>query len=180
MNLKDLYFSWMCEKIFPNIRDRNNYINLLRCLHEIVFHYSIPMDENRKQDGVDLRYRFAQDRGYSNRDIEIHIDQVNECSMLEMMVALALRGDDNMLYDYETGSKADYIFMVMLRSLEIDNMVNGRFNMDTVHYSIDRLLNHEYAYDGRGGLFTVKHPRRDMREVDIWYQMCWSIQELYK
>lgn len=180
MDMKDLYFNWMCEIVFPNIYDRQRYRNLLITLNSLIFHYSIPMDENRMRDGIDLRYRFAYDNGYSNDRVTSALSENNSCSMLEMMVALALKGDERILYDYETGSKADFIFMLMLQSLQIENMVNENLDVMYVEDRVDRLLNHEYDYNGYGGLFTVGNPRRDMRLVDIWYQMSWAIQELYE
>lgn len=180
MDYTSLYFDWMCELVFPNIDDRRNYSELLNALHGILFYYSIPMDENRMRDGIDLRYRFIQERGYSEREVYHTIQNGNSCSMLEMMVALALKGDDRVLYDYETGSKAFLIFTIMLESLQIAHMVNIHFDIRYVEYRIDRLLNRDYDFNGNGGLFTVENPRRDMRHVDIWYQMNWKLQEIYK
>ena len=36
-------------------------------------------------------------------------------------------------------------------------MTNDNFYLHYVEYRIDRLLNREYDYDGRGGLFTVEN-----------------------
>lgn len=180
MNIKDLYFEWMCNIVFTNRHDINRYTELLKCLHSIIFHFEIPMDENRMRDGIDLRYRFAYDNQYSNDEIYRSLSDNNSCSMLEMMVALSLKSNEHILYDYETGDKSHYIFDLMLQSLDLKDMTNERFDHRYVENSIDRLLNREYDYNGKGGLFTVNNPRRDMRMVDIWYQMCWFIQENYK
>lgn len=131
------------------------------------------------QDGIDLRYRFAYEKGYTNEQVSLALNQNRSCSMLEMMVALALRGDEHILYDYETGGKTDYIFKVMLESLDLINETNDRIDDRYVDYRIDALLNREYDFNGKGGLFTVDNPRQDMRHVDIWYQMNWYLQKLY-
>ena len=179
MGLQEAYFQWMTEMIFPNHNDRYQYGHLLDALNASMFHFSIPMDENRMRDGIDLRYRFAYEKGYSNDMVSAALNHNRSCSMLEMMVALALKGDERILYDYETGGKAYYIFSIMLDSLQLSHMTNDNFDSDYVNYVIDRLLNHEYDYNGNGGLFTVENPRRDMRSVDIWYQMNWYLQKLY-
>lgn len=131
------------------------------------------------QDGIDLRYRFAYQKGYSNNEVSLALNKNHSCSMLEMMVALALRGDEHILYDYETGGRTDYIFKVMLESLDLVSQTNDRIDDRYIDYRIDVLLNHEYDYNGHGGLFTVDNPRQDMRHVDIWYQMNWYLQKLY-
>jgi len=39
-------------------------------------------------------------------------------------------------------------------------------------------MDREYSYNGEGGLFAVQHPRRDMRTVELWWQMCWYINTI--
>lgn len=179
MGLQEIYFDWMSNVVMPNTNERYRYRYLLEALNASIFHFSIPMDENRMRDGIDLRYRFAYENGYSDEEVSRALNHNRSCSMLEMMVALAIKGDERILYDYETGNRADYIFRVMLESLDLIHMTNDNFYLHYVEYRIDCLLNREYDYDGRGGLFTVENPRRDMRLVDIWYQMNWYLEKLY-
>jgi len=178
MGLQEIYFEWMTGKVFPDIHERRMYEQLMVALDSSMFYFSIPMDENRMRDGIDLRYRFAYEKRYSNQEVEGILRHNSSCSILEMMVALALKGDERILYDYETGGKADYIFKIMLESMDVINMTNDQFDKGYMDYKIDMLLNHGYEYNGRGGLFTVDNPRRDMREVDIWYQMNWYLQKV--
>lgn len=180
MGLEKRYFKWMINIAIPDSIERENYLYLLDALNSSIFHFSIPMDENRMRDGIDLRYRFAYENGYSNEEISEIFNRHKSCSMLEMMLALAIKGDERILFDYETGSKADYIFKIMLDSLNLLGMTNDYFDPLYFDHTIDRLLNRDYNFDGSGGLFTVPNPRKDMRLVDIWYQMNWYLQELYK
>jgi len=179
IELQELYSDWMRKFVFKNAREREQYGYLLDALHASMFYFSIPMDENRMRDGIDLRYRFAYENGYDNHEVENALNVTSSCSMLEMMIALSIKGDERILYDYETGGRADYIFMTMLESLEFNDMTNDRFDPGYVNSKINGVLNHEYDYNGYGGLFVVNNPRRDMREVDIWYQMNWYLQTLY-
>lgn len=179
MGLQKIYFRWMSELVLPNAPDREKYSYLLDALNRSTFYFDIPMDENRLQDGIDLRYRFAYLKGYSIELIDLSLCKGASCSMLEMMTALAVKGDESVLYDYETGSRVDYIFKTMITSLGFLSMTNDNFDERYIDIQIDRLLNRDYAYNGKGGLFTVNNPRRDMREVDIWYQMSWYLQTLY-
>lgn len=179
MGLQEIYFQWMSELAFPNVSERQQYSYLLEALHKSMFYFSVPMDENRMYDGIDLRYKFAYEQRYSEDEASLALSNNKSCSMLEMMVALSIKGDERILYDYEKGGRADYIFKIMLESLDLTRMTNNQFDSYYVDTQIDRVLNRDYDWNGKGGLFTVKNPRRDMRLVDIWYQMNWYLEKLY-
>ena len=36
----------------------------------------------------------------------------------------------------------------------------------------------EYSPDGRGGLFVVRNTSEDLRDVDIWSQLCWYLDNI--
>lgn len=177
--LNNLYFDWMASLAIPDTRKRKLYSKLLQHLHNSVFYFTLPLDENRYADGLDLRYRFGWEHGYSNDVIGRTID-TRETTMLEMMVALALRGEERIMSDNEFGNRMSNWFMEMIESLKLKHMTDLYFNPHWVDSRIDDLLNHDYAPDGEGGLFTVKNPRQDMRTVDIWYQMCWYMDSILK
>lgn len=61
--LNNEYFEWMCQLVYDEryIR-RLSYQKLLNHLHNIDFQYSLPMDGNRAEDGIDLRYRFGYEK----------------------------------------------------------------------------------------------------------------------
>ena len=65
--LADVYFEWMYQLAFPNQNDIS-YRRLCAYLNNVTFYPRLPMDENRAQDGEDLRYRFGYDQGYPSRD----------------------------------------------------------------------------------------------------------------
>ncbi|WP_243133445.1 hypothetical protein [[Ruminococcus] torques] len=63
---RQVYFNWMCQLVFDGRYSKKlSYRRLLKVLHKIEFTYSIPMDGNRAEDGIDLRYRFGYENGYS-------------------------------------------------------------------------------------------------------------------
>ena len=43
-----------------------SYRRLFYKLHDTEFAYTIPMDGNRAEDGIELRYRFGREQGYSS------------------------------------------------------------------------------------------------------------------
>lgn len=177
--LNDSYFGWMASLAIPNRRERNTYSKLLHLLHNTIFYFILPMDENRYIDGIDLRYRFGYEYGYSNEDIGEAIDR-GQTTMLEMMVALALRGEEHIMSDYDIGSRISNWFHEMLRSMKLIHMTDPYFNEGWVNQKIEDLLNRNYEPDGEGSLFTVENPRQDMRTVEIWYQMCWYMASILK
>lgn len=174
--LNDSYFVWMCQLV-----DGKNYErHLLIHLHEVDFTYTIPMDGNRAEDGIDLRYRFGRECGYDDVLVAAYLDD-RPCTVLEMMVALALRCEEHIMEDPDVGNQTARWFWNMIDSLGLTNMVGAQYNKGYVDATIAIFLNREYKRDGKGGLFTVKHEKfvvRDMREIEIWYQMCYYLDDI--
>lgn len=163
----------------PDINTRKKFSKLLKSLHTLKFYFTIPLDENRKVDGLKLRCRFGYENNIDKNVISSSLDS-KECSMLEMMVALALRGEEHIMSDPDIGDRLDSWFFEMLKSLKLHQMTNDIFDYDWVESRIDILLKHEYEPNGHGGLFTLSNPRADMRKAEIWYQMCWYLDAILK
>lgn len=169
--MDERYFEWIaCLVCGGRNGGRRSYRRLLACLHEREFTYLIPLDENRAIDGVDLRYRFAYETG--RRDIP---DVGRPCSLLEMMAALCLRCEEQIMDDPEIGNRTGQWFFAMLESMGLEGMDDISFNARTAKARIDTCLERRYEPDGRGGFFTVPGSRYDMRDVEIWYQAMWYL-----
>lgn len=172
-NIEQEYFEWMFRLMCG--RRRRGYRQLLSLLHEIEFIYSIPLDENRAADGENLRYRFTYDKNY-NRHI---LDSITgPCSVLEMMVALSVRCEEQIMDDPDIGNRTSQWFWEMIDNLGLSGMSDERFDEDFVREKIDIFLHREYKSNGEGGLFTVEDCRYDLRNVEIWYQMCWHLNDI--
>lgn len=174
------YFEWMyqlvCnEKYYKELSHRK----LLRFLHNIEFTYILENDDNRAADGVNLRYRFGHDNGYDYSLIELYLD-TKPCSVLEMIVALAMRCEEQIMDDPEIGNRMGQWFWNMLVNLGIGTMNDSKFNARQVHDIIDIFLNREYRANGQGGLFIIDNPPKDLRKVEIWYQMHWYLNDILK
>lgn len=168
------YFDWMYSLVCA---ENASYQKLLRHLNTIEFTHTIPMDDNRAVDGINLRYRFAYEKDYHPAMIAEYIDN-KPCSVLEMMVALAHRCEEQIMADQELGDRTERWFMDMIKSLGLKGMTNSRFDEFQVERAVTRFLIRDYKPNGEGGLFTVNRYRRDMRIVEIWYQMCWYLDEV--
>lgn len=174
MTLKDRisndYFEWIynlvCGERFP---ETLSYKKLLMHLHNTDFIYRIPKDGNRAQDGIDLRYRFAYE--YTNiEDADSYLK--GPCSVLEMMVALAVRCEETIMDDPTKGDRTGQWFWNMIVSLGFGGMSDDRYDRFFVDKTLDRFLSRKYEPNGKGGLFTIRNPKRDMRKIEIWYQLC--------
>lgn len=172
-NIQNEYFDWMYNLV--NCKPR--YQRLLHRLDDIPFTYSIPMDGNRAEDGVDLRYRFGGECGYDDRTIARFLDD-RDCSVLEMMVALALRCEEHIMCNPDIGDQTGRWFWNMIESLGLIDMTDRRFNIYYVDTIIDMFLDRSYKRNGKGGLFTVENCDLDLRSVEIWYQMCWYLDSI--
>lgn len=174
IDVHELYLSWIYAMIFPYT---SGYHRLCQQLYDIDFRFSVPMDMNREEDGIALRYRFTCESDIDGRIISSVLDN-KPCSVLEMMAALALRCEEDIMSSPENGDRTSDWFWRMLCSLNIQAMTDDNYNEKTVERAINRMLDRQYASDGKGGLFTVHRKHRDMRKAEIWYQMCWYMDEL--
>lgn len=177
--LNDAYFEWMYQLVCGNQRRfrKRSYYKLLRYLHSVDFTYIIPMDGNRAGDGTDLRYRYGYEHSYEGPMIAAYLDD-RECSILEMMVALAIRCEEHIMDDPDIGDRTGQWFWDMISNLGLFYMDDLHFDQDQADLIIERFLNREYERNGKGGLFAVERCTRDLRSVEIWYQMCWYLDEI--
>lgn len=174
-NLHEEYFDWLCQLIFD--RRHARFRILLRLLHDREFVYIINMDGNRYEDGIELRYRFARECGYDYRLIASELD-VTPCSILEMMIALALRCEEHIMDDETLGNRTSQWFWGMISSLGLGQMDDAHLDVRVCDDILNTFLDRTYAPNGKGGLFTLVNNRRDMRAVEIWYQACAYFNEI--
>lgn len=166
-NVREEYFEWLCSLIEFN--HPKPYNKLYRLLYDRDFIFTLQRDQNRAVDGVDLRYRFAYERGFTASEIEMSFG-AKPCSVFEMMIALASRVEEHIMLDEGAGDRTKFWFQDMLTSLGLKDMADYVFDAREANYILDRFLYRQYASDGEGSLFTIKHCEEDLREVEIWYQ----------
>lgn len=176
--LNNEYFEWMCQLVCNERYSRGlSYQKLLRHLHNIDFQYVIPMDGNRAEDGIDLRYRFGYEKSYEGPMIASFLDN-RSCSVLEMLIALAFRCEENIMNNPDVGNRMDQWFWNMIVNLGLGSMSDSRFDPKYTDDVIFRFMDRKYKRDGEGGLFTIEHCKYDMRSVEIWYQMNWYLDSI--
>lgn len=166
--IRNEYFDWMHDMVCnERYSTETSYRKLLMCLHSIEFIFVLPMDENRAVDGVSLRYRFAL--WQEQEELADYLD--GPCSVLEMMIALTLRCEETLMDNPEIGERLGQWFWGMIVSLGLGSMSDAKFDRRYVEDIVGRFLYREYESNGKGGLFTIKNSRRDLRDIEIWLQM---------
>lgn len=172
------YFEWLYEGMCGNRYSKNiSYRKLLEHLHNTNFRYTISNDKNRASDGIDLRYSFALSQGCEDEPELITDYLKGPCSVFEMMVALAQRCE-SVMDDPKIGDRTGQWFWGMINNLGLGGMNDNRYDEQYIDDVIDTFLDREYKSNGKGGLFTIRNCEYDLREVEIWYQLCWYLDTI--
>lgn len=169
--IESLYFNWLASQVMkvevptPSL----TYWKLFRELQntEFVWTLDAPMDDNRAEDGKELRKEFLR---------QIRTEPDNDwfnigCSVLEMLVAFARRAEfaaDRTVQDW---------FWEFLDNLGLSTFNDASFNLFVITDILYAFLWRTYDYHGNGGLFPIRYPHEDQRKVDIWYQFCAYLNE---
>lgn len=171
----DAYFEWIYDLVCGGrFHEDISYRKLLIHLHNTEFTYILPIDANRADDGINLRYRFAYDKGWAFADSYLE----GPCSVLEMMVALAIRCEEDYMDDPAIGNRTAQWFWSMITSLGLGHMDDTRFDRIYAREVLTTFLKREYEPNGKGGLFTIRRCKDDLRDVEIWYQMLWYLNTI--
>lgn len=163
---KDGYMDWIiaqvCDGEWEDMAQRRY---LFDALDREKFFPACARDENRAEDGANLRQRYLQETGEDAGRGQ------RRCSMLEMLAALALRCEESLMIDLDVGRRVGRWFFPMLENMA-EPLEHGIFGSPyTVMMACRRLCNRDYAADGKGGLFYIPGFQGDMRKMEIWYQM---------
>lgn len=174
--IENAYFDWMCDLVCKNRFGNDiSYKKLLTFLHGIEFSYTIRRDRSRADDGINLRYRFPYE-DFGIDDIERYIN--GPCSILEMMLALAIRCEETIMDNPAYGDRTGQWFWGMIASLGLSSMEDSRFDKKSASKIIEKFLSHEYEPNGKGSLFTIRDCKDDLRKVEIWTAMLWYLDTI--
>lgn len=164
--LDELYLQWLYREVaeINEKRASRSYWGIFRQLFTTEFVWWVPNDDNRLEDGRELRREFLK-----GLDIEVDRHWLElGCSFLEMLIGLSRR------LEFESESSAHDWFWHLMNTLGLDIYTD---NMQIPHYDVEEVLNRviyrTYRKDGQGGLFPLKHPHRhpDQTQVEIWAQL---------
>lgn len=177
LSLNDKYFRWLLAILGFKNPATCGYISMLSYMYSRDFKLTDPIvghDDNRLNDGFDLRAL------YSNNFTDPEFPPIFEepVSVLEVLVAFAVRIDDDVMYN---GSlHASKWFFIMVDNLGMTGFKDEYLGIDWViddeEQIIDIWMSRQYGPDGKGSIFPVKYTTFDQRNLEMWYQM----QEWFK
>ena len=164
--IEEMYFKWLYHKVasVDNPSPYLTYWTLFRDLHSTEYIWLMSGDDNRAEDGLELRREFLR---------EAHLDQDPSwlsvgCSVFEMLIAFSRRAAFA-----TTGCSARDWFWIFLDNLKLSSLNDSQENITEKSYPIlDCLIWRMYNEFGYGGMFPLKNPTRNQRSVEIWYQFC--------
>lgn len=163
MYSKNGYYEWLVGKISST--SINPYSKLLKLLFEKEYRYIFEMDSNRAVEGIEQRNIYISDYNESFGD-EYYIN----CSVLEMMVALAEKIEIEIATDDIYGDRTSQWFWSMIQSLGLAPYDDKHFHAQQCIRIIDSMMEHLYLSNGLGGLFITDSPNVDMTKLDLWSQ----------
>ena len=166
-SLDDRYLRWLYGQVGSvNARQKaRTHWSLLRQLNETIFVAIVPHDENRIADAKDLRYEFLAETEDEQGDLEW---MRSPCSALELFIVLARQ------LAFEMDDSPQVWFWHLLEVLNLEGYNDRDYNEDAqkeVSRCMDRVIWRTYSPDGRGGLFPLRDAHRDMRKIELWYQL---------
>ena len=172
--LDEEYFEWLYSQV-ASAKLKNparTYRSLLGQLYVKEFVWIIPNDDNRLEDGRDLRHEFIIEQGLEHVS-EQWLDM--GCSMLEMLIGLSRR----LSFEAE-GEARDWFWHLMdnLGFMHLNDRDWSEEHEGFVGEILDTVIWRTYMPDGHGGLFPLRHPEEDQRDVELWYQLSAYILEL--
>lgn len=162
--LDDRYLTWLYGQVAV-VRTRKSsrtFWDLFRQLFSTEFVWIVPNDDNRAEDGRELRCEWATDTG-----TEVDRNWLSlGCSFLELLIGLSRR------LAFETDGDAANWFWQLIDNLGLLGCHDrSNFKSEDVEEATARVIWRTYQSDGNGGLFPLRQTRNDQRQVEIWYQL---------
>lgn len=161
------YFGWLISQI--EINSKRTYNGLLARLHETEFVWTVPNDDNRVYDGLDLRTEFIDEtHGWKLEEImRLPLMTGKGASVLEVLIGLSRR------VAFTCGGEASWWAWQLMGNLGLyrfyDPFTSSKARrLDDI---LEALIWRTYQRDGKGGFFPLTDPKEDQTKVEIWYQM---------
>ena len=168
--LDELYFNWLYRQVADPEHINPSYWRLMKLLYTKEFIYIVGNDEDRSEDGKELRYEFIRDDGLVNVD---HSWMRLGCTLLALLIGLSRR------LAFEAEGEPSIWFWVLLGNLGLAECDDSQLYPDHfVSEVLDRVIWRTYTFNGEGGIFPLKHPQQDQRRLEMWYQLQAYVLEL--
>lgn len=165
--LDEQYLTWLYSQVSPVTlkNPARTHWSLIRDLYTKQFVWIVPNDDNRVVDGQDLRREFVEVCQISNPDPD-WMDL--GCSMLEMLIGLSRR------LAFEADGEPRVWFWHLIETMDLYQFNDKNYDKKAqriIDETLDRIIWRRYEPDGKGGLFPLRNPPMDQRDVELWYQL---------
>lgn len=182
--IKTEYLRYLMDRAQVEVEGDHGYLKLCAALHSLEFRPMLEMDENRSSECMALRNDFSEQN--NNQDEVLYIlDRIFgfDGTWMEILVVLA----EKIAYDladseYEAGTGK--WFREMLENCGLNEETNDQFDdpyneFQKVYDIVTVINNRRFGWDGEGGLFPLRWPKRDQRYAELIMQMNDYIEENY-
>lgn len=158
------YYEWLVAQV--DIPNGKTYAGLFERIHNVEFVWTVPNDDNRIQDGLDLRLEFANERV-----IDLNLETA---TMLEILISLSRRAA------FTGGGHPERWAWQFLKNLRLYKISDPLTEEKTkrINDILDTLIWRTYRPDGKGGFFPLKNPMDDQTKIELWYQMNVYVMEM--
>lgn len=160
------YFNWLQGLVLPLAPHYHNP-EIFTLAWEMKYIPTIPNDQNRANDGINLRFQYST-------TTKNGLPAIGACTMLEFLIGVSIRLNEAD-YDPTMPDRVGPWFWALM-----DNLGIIEADRPWIEDSFNRINNRDYSTDGHGGLFPLRNPRENQQKVEIWYQMQAYLMENFK
>jgi hypothetical protein len=168
-SIEEAYFRWLYDLVYEiwDPRSAQSFTVISSLMHQVIFTPLVPYDENRVADAAELRNEFLK-TAYKAGPAETANIMIPDASVFEVLIELGRKAD------FMVPLTAKVWFQIFVENLKLDKYTD-QFCLTRstwpVERAINRFNNRTYRADGNGGIFPLRRPKHDQREVELWYQM---------
>lgn len=162
--LDDRYLVWLYSQValVKTRRSSRTYWDLFRKLYSTEFAWFVPNDDNRAEDGRELRSEWVT-AGEVDADPEW---LALGCSFLELLIGISRR------LCFEGEGEVSVWFWHLINNLGLTGFHDrSNFEEQDVEDITFAVIWRTYEPNGKGGLFPLENPTEDQTKVEIWYQL---------
>jgi hypothetical protein len=161
------YFIWLISQI-DTVGSRT-YNELFERMHNTEFVWIIPNDDNRLQDGLDLRVQFMHEVSEKSYPI----DQAG-ATVLEVLIGLSRR------VAFAAGGLPSWWAWRLMENLRLQKASDPLTTAKSLRVDniLDALIWRTYERNGQGGFFPLNNSVEDQTKCEIWYQMNEYVMEI--
>lgn len=175
-SLEQGYFNWLYNRACPvsDPASDESFVEVCGVMNAVDFNDSVPNDDNRTADAIELRPEFLEEMVPRTYTRGISSFNAMPPKLFEVVVALCDRANKT------TDVDPQRLFDTILQNLGLKKYNDKAWNRSSeerVRHILERVNNRDYKPNGRGGIFPLEKPSKDQTEVELWYQLSEFLSE---